>query len=201
MSTNKKLVIAVVALATALCCMVGGTLAWLISTPAAVTNTFTVGDIVITLDEAKVTEYGVKDGDSRVTENSYKLVPGEEYLKDPIVHVGTNTNEKCYIFVKVVNNITGIEDATTIATQIANNGWTALEGVDGVYYQVFDPNVDNVDRELEVFQSFTIKQSVNKTELANYNGKVVTVTAYAIQFLGMEDANAAWTTVSTATNG
>ena len=54
---------------------IAGTVAYLTDTDNVVENTFTVGKVVIDLDEAKVNEYGVKDGDTRVKANSYTLVP------------------------------------------------------------------------------------------------------------------------------
>mgnify|MGYP003298997866 CR=1 FL=1 len=59
MTTTKKLVIAVVALSLALVAFASVTLAWITAQSTVVTNTFTYGQIEITLDEAKVTEYGV----------------------------------------------------------------------------------------------------------------------------------------------
>lgn len=64
-----------------------GTLAYLTSTDT-VKNTFTVGKVAITLDEAEVTEYGeAVTPASRVKENTYKLLPGHTYNKDPMVTV------------------------------------------------------------------------------------------------------------------
>lgn len=105
---------------------VGATLAYLQSTTKVVNNTFSVGRVHITLDEAKVNEYGqwmtlypgdentpdgvwdvseTKDNLNRVQENAYKLYPGKQYPKDPTVHVAANS-ETCYVFVKL--NKTGL---------------------------------------------------------------------------------------------
>ena len=200
---DKKFLIVLVALVLSVTCTIGVTLAWLVSTPDPVTNTFTVGNIEITLDEAKVTAYGVKDGDSRVKANAYKLVPGQTYVKDPTVHVTAN-NEKCYVFVKVENGIAGFEATTnTIAKQIEDNEWTALDGYTGVYYKVVEANVTGDDAELVVFSQFVIADSVDKTALAGVNAEtVVKVTAYAIQYASFEtNPTEAWTTVNPAANG
>ncbi len=204
MTTTKKLVIAVVALSIALVGVVGGTLAWLVSTTAEVKNTFTVGEIEITLDEADVDESKTnKTTEGRDMANSYKLVPHGTYAKDPTVHV--KANEKCYVFVKVQNDLATLNleapGNTTIAAQIDANGWIELEA--GVYYKVFDPQTAGSSTDLVVFQSFTIADSVDKAALANVDSTtVVTVTAYAIQYLGFEGNPAdAWNTVSTAANG
>ena len=80
-----------------------GTLAYLTDT-AEVKNEFTVGNVDISLDEAKVDEDGeiVPEAD-RVISNAYKLMPGGNYTKDPTVHV-TDDSEDSYLFVKVEKN-------------------------------------------------------------------------------------------------
>ena len=172
---------------------IAGTVAYLTDTDNVVENTFTVGKVVIDLDEAKVNEYGVKDGDTRVKANSYTLVPGRNYVKDPTVHVDADS-EECYIFVKVVNEIAAIEADTTIAAQIAAKGWTELQT--GVYYKTWKQG-DAAD--LVVFEEFTIKTDVNGATLNGYTGKTVNVTAYAIQRSGFESNIAgAWAAVSAA---
>ena len=55
-----------------------GTLAYLTSTDT-VKNTFTVGKVAITLDEADVDVYGAPiENAARVRANEYKLIPGHE---------------------------------------------------------------------------------------------------------------------------
>ena len=105
------------------------TMAYLTSNDS-VTNTFTVGKVAITLDEADVTN----NTSSRVKTNAYHLLPGNTYTKDPTVHVAANS-EDSWIFVKVVNGIDAIEADEPIAAQIEANGWTALTGVADVYYK------------------------------------------------------------------
>lgn len=169
-----------------------GTVAYLTSDDA-VTNTFTVGNVVITMDETDVDTSGVKDSETRVKTNTYKLLPGHTYTKDPVVHV-TADSEKCYVFVQVINGISKVEADTKIAAQIEANGWTKLDnaGVDGdVYYKVSDNT--GVVRDLPVFNTVSIKGDVDHDELAAITNKKVVVNAYAIQYDGFADAAAAWT--------
>ena len=63
-----------------------GTLAYLTDSEA-VTNTFTVGQVHISLDETDVDASGVKDGDTRVKANTYHLIPGQTYTKECTVTV------------------------------------------------------------------------------------------------------------------
>ena len=185
-----------------------GTLAYLTST-AAVTNTFTVGKVAITLDEAKVDLYGNPLNSSnevvtlanaeRVYANEYKLIPGHEYTKDPTVTVKADS-EECYVFVKVINGL-GSDATLTISSD-----WTALSGVDNVYCYKEKVATSSSDTELTpVFTEFTLGNTVDVSAYAiNTDGKVVesssstdlkkiSVDAYAVQADGFSSAAAAWT--------
>ena len=129
---KKKTVALLLALVMVFGAAVGGTIAYLTSNDS-VTNTFTVGKVAITLDETDVDVYGVKDGETRVKTNEYKLIPGHEYTKDPIVHFAAKS-EASWLFVKVDDGLANIEADTKIAAQIVAKGWTALNGVDGVFH-------------------------------------------------------------------
>lgn len=169
-----------------------GTLAYLTST-ASVTNTFTVGKVAITLDEAAVDVYGAPiENADRVSANKYKLIPGHAYTKDPTVHFAAGS-EASYLFVKVENGIAAIEADTTIANQIIANGWTALDSVTGVYYQKVDANTTTAAIDYKVFETFKLK---GNADVSNYENAAVKVTAYAIQADGFTSAAAAWTEVN-----
>lgn len=85
-----------------------GTMAYLTDSKD-VKNTFTVGNVAIKLDEAKVDDMGnlVKNQDgtlvNRVTENDYKLLPGHTYVKDPTVTV-LKPSVASYVRMKVTFN-------------------------------------------------------------------------------------------------
>lgn len=85
-----------------------GTMAYL-KDSKVVKNTFTVGNVAIKLDEAKVDEMGnlVKNQDGtlaeRVPGNAYKLLPNHTYVKDPTVTVKTPSVES-YVRMKVTFN-------------------------------------------------------------------------------------------------
>lgn len=191
MTTTKKLVIAVVALSLALIAFAGTTLAWLISTPDPVTNTFTAGDVQITLDEAPTSAdgYGVVIDGNRVTKNSYKLVPGRTYAKDPTVHVQANS-EPCYVFVKIENQLVNVIDSTTdIETQIITTyGWIKLS--DNLYYKEVDTSTSVID--LIVFNGFKVDEDATNTQISANDNKNIIVTAYAVQMYGFDSAVEAW---------
>lgn len=189
---KKKILVACLCVALAVLTIAGTTLAYLTSQDK-VTNTFTVGKVKITLDEAKVNDMGVVDTaeTSRVKQNTYKLMPGHEYAKDPTVHVEAGS-ETCYVYVKVENGLGNAEGGTKIAAQISAKGWTALNGVANVYYK--EVAASDTVTDLVVFEKFTMADTVDATALNALNGKTIVVTAYAIQKDGTGTAAEAWST-------
>ena len=185
MKSKKKVFVTVLCAAALVVASVLGTMAYLTSQRETVTNTFTVGNVAITLDETDVTPMGVKDTDARVKGNEYKLIPGHTYIKDPTVHVDTDSEES-WLFVKVVDEIAGIEADKTVAAQMAANGWTAVDGATNVY--AYKATV-TAGQDIKVFENFTIKGTA---AVADYAGKTITVEAYAIQADGFDTAAAAW---------
>lgn len=177
-----------------------GTMAYLTSTDKVV-NTFTVGKVAITLDEAQVDLDGTPVADAaRVKQNAYHLLPGHTYTKDPTVHVQANS-EDSFIFVKVENGIASYEAGTTIAAQIAANGWTALDGVENVYYKTYTKRAESTD--LPVFGNFTIANHADAADSwNNFSAETnVTVTAYAVQTSGFNSETDAWNATFGATHG
>lgn len=211
MKTRNKALVLTLCAVLLVVATVMGTLAYLTSTDS-VTNTFTVGKVALTLDEAKVNPNGTliykEDGTTpvaRVRENAYKLIPGHSYTKDPTVHV-TADSENSYIFVKVENGIAALEAATvqgengykTIADQIAANHWTQLDGVANVYYQEYTSQGTNKD--LKVFENFKIADTASAGDAWNNAANAtVTVTAYAVQKDGFNTAKDAWSATFGAT--
>lgn len=189
MKTKRKALLLSLCAVLLVVASVMGTMAYLTSTDT-VTNTFSVGSIHLTLDEAPVDGTGKATTGARVKANSYNLLPGQEYDKDPTVHVTANS-EDSWIFVKVENGISTLEDTSnTIASQITeNNGWTELTGVTGVYYKEYTKSTTVTD--LVVFKTFKVAENANTSD-AWTNGGTITVKAYAIQKAGFNTAADAW---------
>lgn len=108
MKTKSKALLLTLCAVLLIAASVLGTMAYLTST-AKVENTFTIGKVEIKLDEAKVTADGIPvEGAARVQANSYKLMPGTTYTKDPTVTV-LKGSEESYVRMKVTfNNVTEI---------------------------------------------------------------------------------------------
>ena len=108
MKTKSKALLLTLCAVLLVAASVLGTMAYLTSS-AEVKNTFTIGKVEIKLDEAKVTADGIPvEGAARVTANSYKLMPGTTYTKDPTITVKAGSEES-YVRMKVTfNNATEI---------------------------------------------------------------------------------------------
>jgi predicted ribosomally synthesized peptide with SipW-like signal peptide len=175
---KKKTLALVLALTLLVAGVVGGTLAWLTDQTDEVKNTFTVGDINIGLAE---------------TTTNYKMVPGNTIAKDPTVTVKANS-EACWLFVQVTES----ENLDTFITYAIAEGWTALPGVDGVYYREVPASAADQTFSVLAGNAVTVKSDVTRTmlETAKTDAPTLTFQAYAIQRDHFATADAAWAEVS-----
>ena len=90
---KRNILIIVVSLTSILALAAGVTLALLTSISGPVENTFTLGEISISLDET--------------TGNTYDMIPGTTVAKDPKVTVKRGS-EDCWLFIKL-DKSTGID--------------------------------------------------------------------------------------------
>ena len=126
MKTKSKALLLTLCAVLLVAASVMGTMAYLTSTDT-VENTFTVGNVKITLDEAKVNTDGtLATPAERVKANEYKLLPGHTYTKDPTVTVKA-VSESSYVRMKVTfNNATDIIAMCT-DPEYADDGLTGVE--------------------------------------------------------------------------
>lgn len=215
MKNAKKIVMGGVAALALVTASVMGTMAYFTSKTETVNNTFTVGDVNITLDETKTDTLGKAettkndDGETVVVRtdegNSYKLYPGETYTKDPTVHV-SNDSENCYLFVRVENGLAGAEKdgETTISSQIEANGWTLVPNQTDVYYLGSNGIMSEVEKSTNhvVFGSFTIDSAKSGTDLNAYANANIKITAGAVQAHGIDgsDITTAWNAIAPLTS-
>ena len=207
---KKKLLIMSVAMVLVCAFAVGMTIAYLTSTDRVV-NTFTVGNVQIKLDEAEVNPDGtlVPNAD-RVKANSYKLIPGHTYNKDPMVTV-LRGSESSYIKMTVTFTKSAALDAI-FGTDGANltsifkgynpanwiyKGNTEDTGNDTRTYEFWYKEAvaaPTADVALDaLFDSITVPHTITNDQLATIQGMTITVNAYAIQADGFDTAADAWT--------
>lgn len=193
-SVSSRTFIAMLALVLVIGCAVGGTVAWLVSSTDPVVNTFTYGDINITLGET--------------TGNDYKIIPGVNIDKNPKVTV-KGGSEACWLFVKVE------EEGTFVANKVTYSiadGWTQGDGTnipENVYYR--EVEAVTADTSYYVLQGsteypngvVTVSEELTKAEVNSItaeNQPKLTFTAYAVQKDGIADAGTAWAKAVPTTN-
>ena len=206
----KKKLTTVLAIVLVIAMSVVGTYAYLTSHDT-VTNTFTVGNVQIKLDEAKANADGslYDNGVTRVDANSYKLLPGHTYAKDPMVTV-LEGSESSYVKMTVTFSKAAELDAifapngadmTSIFKGYDKNNWklknvtedtTANTRTYEFWYKetVAAPNADVALDAL--FDSITVPGNLTNAQLDSIKGMTITVNAYAIQADGFTDAADAW---------
>lgn len=174
-----RVLVALVAVVLLIGCAAGGTVAWLVSKPAAIVNTFTIGDIKASLAE---------------TTKDYHIVPGVDIVKDPVATVLKNS-EDCYLFVKIDEEnwpiFTETDSTTRKVDYAVAAGWTKLE--DGVYYREVNKSADDQDFHILKGDKVTVSRSLTKVELSTVTTQPkLTFTVYAVQRSGVDTPAAAW---------
>ena len=209
MKTKSKALLLTLCAVLLVAASVMGTMAYLTSTDK-VENTFTVGKVAIKLDEAKAdTDGSLVEGAARVKANSYKLLPGHTYNKDPMVTV-LSGSEAGYIKMTVTFSEASALDAifaptgadlTSIFNGYDSTNWiykgntkdaTANTRTYEFWYKetVGAPNADVALDAL--FDSITVPGTITNEQLATIEDMTITVNAYAIQADGFDNADAAW---------
>lgn len=185
-----KLVVAMLAVTLLIGCAIGGTVAWLTANTTPVVNTFTYGDINITLTENKPAD------------RQAKIIPGVDIEKDPKVTVKANS-EACWLFVKVEEAGTFVANKVTYSIA---DGWTQGDGMNipaNVYYRQVNAVTTDTDFYVlagnEKYSNGFVKVSeqLTKGEIKDITtNPTLTFTAYAVQEDGFDTAADAWTEAS-----
>ena len=195
---KKKIVSLVLVFALALALGIGGTVAWLTAQTTEVVNTFTVGDINLTLAESVA--------------NAFDIVPGDVKAKDPTVTVAANS-ENCYVFVKITeaNNARADLDGKIVSWAVDTSIWTAVPGHEGYWYKEVDKSDSATP--LTVFTdsiaadgkngSVSINENITKEMVPtiNNNKPTITVVAAAVQKDNVGDVASAWAKLPTTFTG
>ena len=209
----KKKIAVAVSLLLVLALSVGGTIAWLTDSDS-VTNTFTIGNVDITL-----TETGATSG-----QKAYHIVPGAVYAKDPTITV-TPDSEDCWLFVKITDSHNDAGNSAKYINYNVRTGdgqWTLLaedkDGVDISAQQIYYREVKKSDTN-KTFYVLTAGTPTDNTTsgengVVTVNGETVTSAyvkkiadnetqapqltfdAYAIQQQSFTTPAAAWAEVS-----
>lgn len=179
---KKKIIAVCLIVAMAAIAVVGGTLAWFTDDEEA-TNTFTVGNVDITLTEPNWTSTGSQDAP--------EVYPGEPLAKDPTV-----TNEganPCFVRIKVegldcLGNAGMITYRTDYVDDKLGDNW--VKHTDGYFYYNKVLAVDETTDAL--FDQIVIPTGLTNGDATTLHN--VVVTAEAVQAQG---ARPSWSAVQT----
>lgn len=179
-SMSGKALAVLVAVVLLIGCAVGGTVAWLVAKGGTITNTFTVGNIKVSLYE---------------TDRSYHIVPGVDIAKDPRAVVEADS-EDCYLFVEVDEKnwpkFTEQDGTTRKVDYKLAEGWTKLK--DGVYYLEVSKSTENQIFQILKDNKVTVSKNLTKAEVDTVKDQQpkLAFTVYAVQKEGVKTAAEAW---------
>mgnify|MGYP004687068571 CR=1 FL=1 len=209
--TKKRFVAILLCMTLVALAAIGATFAYLTDTKT-VDNTFTMGNVKITLDETNVND---PEGD-RVTRNTYNVYPGAVVTKDPIVH---NTGKNA-AYIRATVNVSnwmnlcaayypesgfeftkpGYEKSLELLVGTLGEGWSVVgvEAGDTFTIGQFDAKfILKYDGKLAagadttaMFQTVTIPAGIDNANTESFSG--VKVVAQAIQADGFDTWEAAF---------
>ena len=176
----KKKLMTVLALVLVIAMSVAGTYAYLTHITAPITNTFTVGNIDIGLAE---------------TTTDFKMVPGCDIAKDPVVTVDANS-EDCWLFVRI-DESSNLKDFISYAVA---EGWTQGDGTNipsKVWYRPVEAATADQTFSVLAGDKVTVNNDVTKTmmdglEVSGAIQPTLTFTACAVQADGFANASDAY---------
>lgn len=199
---KKKITAIFLCVALVAIAIVGASLAYFTDTKTA-TNTFTMGDVKITLDETSV------NGQGRVTSNTYNTYPGAVVTKDPIVHnIGANaayiratvkvenwvtTCKECYKFDGTGGYANTLVDYLVVEKKLGN-GWSVekamvdANGNDVNFVLKYDGKLAAKGETTAMFQQVQIPAGLENGQTLG----TITVKADAIQTDGFDTWDAAF---------
>lgn len=207
--SSKKALALVLASVVCLAVVAGGVYMWLIDKDGPIKNTFTIGNVDITLTEQ-----------AGGTDKEFPMVPDKKMVKDPLVTV-VGGSEKCYVFVQAVEaggNVTvgGVTKSFSdfVEYEVDGSIWTAVPNQTGWYYQVVDES--SADQAFDVLKKkwktdstlsandaqIHIKDSVTKEMMDALKAAgpsalpTLTFNAAAVQYDGMADVADAFSKVT-----
>ena len=176
-NTRNRILLTAVAALLLVVMAVGGTLAYLTDVTPVVSNTFTPADVHISLTETPNQDDGTWTA---------QLIPGKEYMKDPIVTVDDAlTNVDLWVFVKVEDT-----NASTYLDFEVSDEWDELIA-DSVYYRAWTDGTSTEDwyvltgTTTNANGAVTVKSGLTADQLYNANASL-SFTAYAIQQEGFK---------------
>lgn len=212
MKNTRKILLICICVIAVLTVSLVGTLAYLMDTDSAV-NTFTMGQVHIFVDEAKVNADGTPvPGTDRVKANEYHVLPGMEYTKDPTVTVDGGSEDA---YVRMILTVHNASDVQAVLTKYNLGDFSVLIGgwdKNTWLYEGFTEDTTNNTISFEFRYKEVVAKSTTDTKLTAlfdtlivpgeitgeemkdlYDGGFkMEVFGHAIQAAGFDTEDAAW---------
>lgn len=157
-----------------------GTLAWLQAQSKTVTNTFTAGDINITLTEEH--------------EGPFHVLPGTAEAKDPKVTIEANS-EKSWVFVQ----LKATDPDNLLTYSINETHWTPVPNTPNVWFRVEEATTAGATSYYVLAGTTTNPNGevsygpdLTKDVLEDSAGAELTFKAFAVQYEAASSAEEAW---------
>lgn len=161
----------------------GGTLSYLTDISERMTNTFTVGNVDITLTENLNKNQEIQE---------LRMVPGNVINREPIVTVAEES-EDCWLFVQLEKS-DNLDEFITCKTA---EGWHLLSLESGVYYR--EVSKEDAVKSFAVLEGNQVlvntevtKEMMDAIAAHKAEAPTLTFTAYAVQRANIETVQAAW---------
>lgn len=181
-----------------------GTLAYLTDKDEVI-NTFTMGQVDISLAESDV------DGDGDVLNNTYRIVPGASYVKDPTISIAAGSDDAYIRMVVTVHNWSAAEELMFKSAPYADvlggydsavwvyEGTTEKAGntaeIEYRYYKAENTLDSSKDLPLTaLFTTLDVPGTLNGADLQalSEGGFKMVVEGHAIQATGFASQDEAW---------
>lgn len=200
---NRRIALTLCLMLTVAVASIGGTIAWLTASTAEVKNTFTVGDIDVTLIEHKY-ENG-KLTEETTANQSYPLIPGNTYKKDPTVTIDNDVDAYLFVEFDPGTSLTYLNYTSTLSTE---NGWTQGDGTyipNNVWYRIVSASANEKSWLLISNSAISVKEEIVDVDTTNSSDDDVlmptavptmTYKAYAVQKDNLT-TNEAWKVATT----
>ena len=171
---KRKLILISAMILCVACTVVGTTVALLTSLAQPVENTFTVGNIKLSLVET--------------TGESYRMIPGKTVDKNPYVKV-IGGSEDCWLFVQVDKT----ERFDDYLAYEMDPGWTRLDGYSGLYFRSVTSSETDTDFRILKDDVITVRDTLTEEKMSEITENPrISFKAYAIQSYSIESAGEAW---------
>lgn len=154
--------------------LAGATYALLATFTREVNNTFTIGDITLTLTDGG--------------EDYRYLTPGRSIERTPRVTVAEGS-EPCWLFVRL-DKTAGFDEYLTFTVA---EGWTRLGGYEGLYYREVDARDGAASFGILAEDAVTVREDLTAERMSAVTAQpMLTFSAYAIQKQGIDEVGEAW---------